>query len=171
MTTKLHQQVRQFHLERDRVLTAQGRPDLVSHTPETPGVPKESVLRLRLGLVAEEALELFAAVCGEDENLMNHVEGARYNLRMITKRFKPSDIDLIELADALGDLDYVVEGLRQSCGIDGEPIAEEISRTNLAKLGEGARVCEDGKVLKPEGWESPRIQWELHKQGWKGDEE
>jgi predicted HAD superfamily Cof-like phosphohydrolase len=73
-------------------------------------------------------------------------------------------VDLPELADALADLDYVVEGARLEFGINGAPIATEVHRANMAKLD--GPVREDGKKQKPEGWKPPDIESELRKQGW-----
>ena len=64
------------------------------------------------------------------------------------------------------DLDYVVEGTRLEFEIDGGPIAVEVHRSNMAKVG--GPVREDGKRLKPPGWTPPDIAGELRKQGWKG---
>lgn len=63
--------------------------------------------------------------------------------------------NLTEVADALGDLAYVVEAAFQAYGIDSRPIIAEIHRTNMLKAGGPKRA--DGKQLKPPGWEPPRI--------------
>ena len=63
--------------------------------------------------------------------------------------------DLVEVADALGDLLYVVYGAAVSFGIDMEPVFDEIHRTNMLKDGGGNRA--DGKVSKPADWQPPRI--------------
>jgi len=71
-----------------------------------------------------------------------------------------------ELADAIGDLKYVLEGTNLAFGIDGEPIWDAIQAANMAKAG--GRVDEHGKRLKPPGWTPPDIEGELVKQGWTG---
>lgn len=77
------------------------------------------------------------------------------------------NVDLVEFADALADLDYVIEGTRLEFGINGAPIAAEVHRSNLSKLGpNGPMLREDGKILKPPGWTPPDIAGELRKQGW-----
>ena len=67
-----------------------------------------------------------------------------------------------ELFDGLGDLEYVTTGTRVECGIDGEPIAAEIHRSNMQKVPNG--TSEPGK---PPGWKPPDIEGEMKKQGWK----
>lgn len=123
-----------------------------------PAVPSDERVRLRLRLIAEEFFELLEA--------SGHFDGSGHTL-IVMARSQVGDwvdhmkvhVDLPELADALGDLDYVVEGTRLEFGIDGEPVAEEIHRANMAKL-KGPRRA-DGKVMKPEGWEPPQIASEL----------
>src|SRR3989442_15075174 len=53
--------------------------------------------------------------------------------------------DMVEVADALADLLYVTLGTAVSCGIDLEPIWDEVHKTNMAKEGGGKNV--DGKVI------------------------
>ena len=69
-------------------------------------------------------------------------------------------------ADALADLDYVIEGTRLEFGIDGWPIAQAVHKSNMAKVG--SKVREDGKILKGPDWTPPDIAGELRKQGWSG---
>lgn len=58
--------------------------------------------------------------------------------------------NLVAVADALGDLLYVVYGTAVEHGIDMAPIVEEIHRSNMSKLGEDGRPVyrADGKILK-----------------------
>lgn len=67
--------------------------------------------------------------------------------------------DLIGIADALGDLDYVVNGAAIEHGIVLPIVTAEIHRSNMTKLGPDGKPIyrEDGKVLKGEGYEPPRI--------------
>ena len=127
---------------------------------EQPGVPDDRAIRRRLRLVTEEFFELLRA-CGL-------TVGHHENEVLETINEKDFHPDVVALADACGDLDYVVEGTRQEFGIDGEPIAVEIHRSNMAKFGPGSHKREDGKVLKPPGWTPPDIAGELRKQGWEG---
>lgn len=125
-----------------------------------PGMPAPALIRLRLGLVLEEVVEL-ASACGAT------MDGGDADMGELT--VKDWDLDLLDLpavADALADLDYVVEGLRQAFGIDGGPIADAVHAANMAKEGGGARG--DGKIMKPEGWQPPDIIGCLLAQGWDG---
>jgi predicted HAD superfamily Cof-like phosphohydrolase len=70
---------------------------------------------------------------------------------------------LEKLADALGNLLYVVFGTAVECGIDIEPIVDEIHKSNMTKDGGGLRA--DGKVLKGPGYVAPDIAAVIRKQG------
>jgi predicted HAD superfamily Cof-like phosphohydrolase len=63
------------------------------------------------------------------------------------------DRDLTAIADALGDLEYVVKGTAVSYGIDMEPVFKEVHESNMSKLGRRT----DGKVLKGGDFRQPDI--------------
>lgn len=67
--------------------------------------------------------------------------------------------DLIEVADALADLLYVVSGAGHVFGIDLDAVLEEVQRSNLSKLGEDGKPIyrEDGKVLKGPNFSEPDV--------------
>ena len=67
--------------------------------------------------------------------------------------------DLIEVADGLADLLYVVYGTAITFGIDLDAVVREVHRSNMTKLGpDGWPISrEDGKVMKGPGFEVPRI--------------
>ena len=93
-----------------------------------PGWPPKTTAAMRRTLVSEEAAELERAI---------------------------DDGDLIAVADALADLLYVTYGMAITFGIDIRPVFAEVHRSNMAKVGGPTRG--DGKILKPEGWQSPDI--------------
>jgi predicted HAD superfamily Cof-like phosphohydrolase len=68
--------------------------------------------------------------------------------------------DLVAVADALGDLDYVVNGAAIEHGIYLPGITAEIHRSNMTKLGPDGKPIyrEDGKILKGDGYEPPRLE-------------
>ena len=129
-------------------------------TPSVPSVPPDDRLKLRLKLIAEEFVELLEA-CG-----CQHLEQLELVLAHVVHTASSERTYIVEAIDALGDLDYVNEGMRLEFGTDGEPVATEIHRSNMAKVGSAKR--EDGKIMKPPGWTPPDIAGELRKQGWKG---
>jgi len=65
-----------------------------------------------------------------------------------------------EQLDALVDILVVTIGAINSMGADGEGAWKEVMRTNFAKIDSETgkvRKREDGKVLKPEGWQPPDL--------------
>lgn len=70
-----------------------------------------------------------------------------------------------EQLDALVDILVVTIGAINSMGADGEGAWNEVMRTNFAKIDPDTgkvRKREDGKVLKPEGWQPPNLKPFLH---------
>ena len=75
--------------------------------------------------------------------------------------------DLVEVADALGDMLYILCGTIIEHGMQDkiEEVFEEIQRSNMSKLGEDGQPIyrEDGKVLKGPNYFKPNIQSILEK--------
>ena len=68
--------------------------------------------------------------------------------------------DEVEQLDALIDILVVTIGAIHSAGFDAEAAWKEVMRTNFAKIDHETgkvRKREDGKVLKPLGWEPPNL--------------
>lgn len=84
-----------------------------------------------------------------DEENKEYFEAARNN-------------DLIEVADALGDMLYILCGTILEHGMQHkiEEVFEEIQRSNMSKLGANGKPIyrEDGKVLKGPDYFKPDIQ-------------
>ena len=85
-----------------------------------PTLPNDSTQQLRVRLIQEEFDELQEAMHARD---------------------------LPNIAKELADLLYVVYGTAVSCGIDMEPVFNEVHRSNMSKVGGHKR--EDGKWVKP----------------------
>jgi len=69
--------------------------------------------------------------------------------------------DMVEVADALGDMLYILCGTILEHGMQHkiEEVFEEIQRSNMSKLGADGRPVyrEDGKVLKGPDYFNPNI--------------
>ena len=110
-------------------------------------------LHMRLGLIAEEFSELIGAAYGP---------AARATLEQAWDTAKSQDEhlrDTVEVADALGDLIYVIYGAALELGIPMEDVLAEIQASNLSKLGADGKPIyrEDGKVLKGPNFFPPDI--------------
>ena len=68
--------------------------------------------------------------------------------------------DRLEQLDALIDILVVTIGAIHSMGADAEGAWKEVLQTNLAKIdSKTGKVIKrnDGKVLKPKGWQAPNL--------------
>lgn len=73
--------------------------------------------------------------------------------------------DIVETADACGDLIWVILGLCNTLGIPMGPVWQEITSSNMSKTVEGKVVRrEDGKILKPDSYFPPNIRRALQLQ-------
>jgi hypothetical protein len=100
--------------------------------PDKSGIPEADEVMLRVALIASEFNELIEAFAMKD---------------------------IVAVADALADLKYVVEGTAVSCGLDLEPIFNEVHASNMTKFGPNGEVLrrEDGKIMKPETYRRPNL--------------
>lgn len=75
--------------------------------------------------------------------------------------------DMVEVADALGDLMYILFGTIMKHGMQHKivEVFEEIQKSNMSKLGADGKPIyrEDGKVLKGPNYFKPDIQSILNK--------
>ncbi len=75
--------------------------------------------------------------------------------------------DMVEVADALGDMLYILCGTILEHGMQHkiEEVFNEIQRSNMSKLGEDGKPIyrEDGKVLKGPNYFKPNIETILDK--------
>ncbi|QRV01415.1 nucleoside triphosphate pyrophosphohydrolase family protein [Arcanobacterium phocisimile] len=119
---------------------------------DKPNSDRERV-HMRLGLVAEEFAELVGAVYGAKSRSI--IEEAWEESRTHDDHTR----DTIEVADALGDLVYVIYGMALELGIPLTDVLEEIHASNLSKLDANGEPIyrEDGKVLKGPNFFQPDI--------------
>ena len=97
-----------------------------------PSFPSEKIVQLRYNLIKEELDELSAAI---------------------------KDEDIVEVADALTDLLYVVYGAGHSFGINLDKCFAEVQRSNMSKLGKDGKPIynENGKVMKGPNYSKPNL--------------
>ena len=101
----------------------------------TPVWPEDNVRLLRYKLIDEELTELHEAMVNED---------------------------IIEIADALTDLLYVVYGAGHTYGIDLNRCFAEVHRSNMSKFVDGKRIKNaEGKVMKPDTYSPPDLSFLL----------
>jgi predicted HAD superfamily Cof-like phosphohydrolase len=114
-----------------------------SEDPARPSVPSEAVLELRQSLVSEEHAEVAEAF-------------ARLEAGEMGER------DLAHLVHELADLLYVTYGSLIACGVEPDGVFRELHRANMHKISGPRR--EDGKQMKPPGWEPADMLAEISRQ-------
>jgi len=94
--------------------------------------PDATTTHLRVDLIEEELDELKEAIANDD---------------------------LVEVADALADLLYVVYGAGGAFGINLDACFHEVHSSNMSKLGEDGKPIyrEDGKVMKGPNFREPAL--------------
>ena len=107
-------------------------------------------------------IETFGTACDQ------HPSPEMYEmyLRLITEEYTELQEaveanDKVEQLDALIDILVVTMGAIRAAGWDSEGAWREVMRTNFAKIDPDTgkvRKREDGKVLKPEGWQPPQLE-------------
>ena len=96
---------------------------------------------------------------GEDKNLLRYKLMREENEEYLEAA---NNNDLVEVADALGDMLYILCGTIIEHGLQHkiEAVFEEIQRSNMSKLGADGKPIyrEDGKVLKGPNYFKPNIE-------------
>ena len=108
--------------------------------------------------------EKFMRACDQTVEGLNESQFEMYK-NLIEEEFNElvtaeADKDPVEQLDALIDILVVTIGAIHSMGADAEGAWKEVMRTNFAKIDKETgkvRKREDGKVLKPLGWEPPNL--------------
>ena len=95
---------------------------------------------------------------GEDRNLLRYKLMREENEEYLEAA---NNNDLVEVAEALGDMLYILCGTIIEHGMQDkiEAVFNEIQRSNMSKLGEDGEPIyrEDGKVLKGRNYFKPNI--------------
>ena len=102
--------------------------------------------------------ETTRATLGENKNLLRYKLMREENEEYLEAA---NNKDLVEVADALGDMLYILCGTIIEHGLQHkiEEVFEEIQRSNMSKLGaDGEPIYrDDGKVLKGPNYFKPNI--------------
>lgn len=132
-----------------------------------PTVPDAKIVKLRLSLILEEFIELTeASVDAEAERakaLLQTLEQAQSQVKALEQN--DLDVDVVEVADALTDINYVTYGAGHCFGVDLDACMQEVQRSNMSKLGEDGKPIynEQGKIMKGPKYSPPDLQKVLNK--------
>lgn len=114
-------------------------------------IPTKAEAILAFDLIAEELRELGEALFGESStvSICHNFDAMAY---------RPN---LTAVADAVGDLDVVVNGAGIRHGLDMERLSKAVSQSNMSKLGADGRPMyhPNGKIAKGPGFVEPDLSW------------
>ena len=113
----------------------------------------------------------FGAKIGESPSLDVSETSHELRINLIEEEFSEykkaiEEKDLIEVADALADLAYVIYGAAITYGIDLDAVIKEVHRSNMSKLDENSKPIyrADGKIMKGPNYSPPCIEKALFKE-------
>ncbi len=120
-----------------------------SPTSGHPVIPAAWSRQLGAALILEEALETIKAM-GYDVKA-NPARGGKLEL------IEAHELDIVEVADGIADLKYVAIHAGHTWGIPMVAVWDAVQKSNMAKFADGVKRRDDGKIIKPEGWQPPPI--------------
>ena len=104
----------------------------------------------------------FSDACNDGKNPTHPKEMSEQAIAFIRKMVNDELDELedatntIEQADALVDAIYYICDTAVRHGLNLDPLFKIVHRANMQKVVDGKVIRrEDGKILKPEGWEDP----------------
>ena len=92
-----------------------------------------------------------------------HSKQAKLYMNLIKEEFLETakafeENDIIEVADGLADMVWVIMGMCNSSGIDFDRVWKEVKASNMSKFKNGKPIKnEDGKIMKPKTYFKPDI--------------
>tara|TARA_R110000868_G_scaffold84822_5_gene238921 strand:- start:5677 stop:6156 length:480 start_codon:yes stop_codon:yes gene_type:complete len=127
----------------------------------SPTIPDAKTIKLRLALILEEFTELSEACLDENtaasSTYLSHLNQAAEEIKALSE--DDMNVDVVEVADALTDINYVTYGAGHCFGTDLDACMEEVQRSNMSKLGEDGKPIynEHGKVMKGPTYSKPDL--------------
>lgn len=99
---------------------------------------------LKMDLIAEEFFELVEAVYGKKASDLIESQWSA------AKALDDGNRDIVETADALADMEYVIAGMAIEANIPLDEVFDNVHESNMSKLGEdGKPILSDGVTPDP----------------------
>ena len=102
----------------------------------------------------EQGIRSKLSLEGDQANLYMNLISEEYQETL--SAFKSND--MIDVADGLADMVWVIMGMCNSCGIDFDSVWQEVKASNMSKFPDGKAIKnEDGKIMKPNSYFKPDL--------------
>lgn len=133
--------------------------------PDTPQPMAPDRTAFILKMILSEALELGQTVYSNEEvkqKLKDMIDSTDF----VADRPKPANEDELcaEQVDAMVDIYYYMQDSMVRCGINMSDVFKIVHEANMKKVEGGVKRREDGKILKPAGWQPPNVVEEIKRQ-------
>lgn len=152
--------------------------DAFGHPIKNAPTPQSGAeLSLRINLILEEVAEYTEAIAGmtKDSALQSNSVLARaarkirgvIDLVRTAPENEFDNQDLVEMADALTDINYVVYGAGHASGLPLDDCMREVHGSNMTKLDLGGLPIynDDGKIMKGPNYMPPNLSKVLYPKG------
>jgi predicted HAD superfamily Cof-like phosphohydrolase len=122
-----------------------------------PNVATPELRALRVRMLLEEVLELAEAARVRCELEVRFNMEKKVWVHGFRVEAYPGEPDMVEMADAIGDIDYLAAGAALVFGFPHCQIIEAIQCSNMSKLGTDGNPVkrEDGKIMKGPNYKPP----------------
>jgi len=123
----------------------------------------------RIAYDYQSDVEEFMDACGQpvlyssERDVENFTEQAELYKNLIVEEFHETiaafaDKDIVEVADGLADMVWVIMGLASTLDIPFNKVWDEVRASNMSKVIDGKILRrEDGKIMKPDTYFKPNI--------------
>ena len=107
--------------------------------------------------------------CSLEENPELNSDQVRLYMNLITEEYNETLAaynagDVIEVADGIADMVWVIMGMASSLGIDFDAVWKEVKRSNMSKFINGVAIRNPttGKIMKPLTFSEPDLEKVLY---------
>lgn len=128
-----------------------------------PTVPSRDDIYLRCRLILEETTEFLEAnliKTKEANNLFQYLAFAMNELEKLqNEKVEPIDVDMVEVIDAITDIEYINLGTANTYGFNVDEAFEIVHKSNMSKMFPDGTFHrnEFGKVIKPDTYTPPDL--------------
>lgn len=134
----------------------------IKDVPATPQPMSKEQTRFIIMMCLSELLELGQTVYSNAE-VKDVLKKMIDDTDFVPDRPKPADDTELcaEQVDAAVDIYYYLQDAMVRTGINMSRVFNIVHEANMKKIENGVKLREDGKILKPAGWQPPNVVEEI----------